>query len=66
MKNFRSVLTVFEIHGFKLKNKNNKDSKEELDKWTFCHISHGLIHTNFWVDIHIDIGYHPMMLRVEI
>ena len=38
-------LTVFEIQGFKLKNKN--DNKKE--KWTFCHISHvsGPILTTF-------------------
>ena len=43
VQNFRPVLlTVFEIQGFKLKNKNDNDDKkkEELEKETFCHISH--------------------------
>ena len=46
VQNVRPVpLTVFEIQGFKLKNKND----EELEKWTFCHISHvsGPILTKF-------------------
>ena len=42
VQNFRPVpLTGFEIQGFKLKNENDNDNKkEELEKWTFCHISH--------------------------
>ena len=39
VQNIKPVaLTVFEIQRFKLKNKNN-DNKD-LEKWTFCHISH--------------------------
>ena len=42
VQNFRPVpLTVFEIQGF--------NQEEELEKWTFCHISHvsGPILTKF-------------------
>ena len=38
LQNFRpATLTVFEILGFKLKNKNDK---KKLEKYTFSHISH--------------------------
>ena len=50
VQNFRPVpLTVFEIQGFNLKNENDKKKKEELEKWTFCHIFHvsGPILANF-------------------
>ena len=49
-------LTVFEIR-----------QEEELEKWTFCHISHvnGLIQTKLLVDIHIDLGYHPAVSKVD-
>ena len=58
---------VFEIQGFKLKNENNDNDDKKNWRNGFCHISHfhGPIHTKFWVYIHIDLDYHPMMLKVE-
>ena len=51
VQNFRPVpFTVFEIQGFKLKNKNDdKEKNKKLEKWTFCHIPHvsGPILTKF-------------------
>ena len=39
VQNFKPVpLTVFEIQGLKLNN-NKQEKAEELEKWTFCHIS---------------------------
>ena len=67
VQNFRPVpLTVFEIQGFKLKNKNDK-RQEELEKWTVCHISHvsGPILTKYEVHIHIDLSYHSMVSKVD-
>ena len=65
MQNLRPVnLTVFEIQGFKLQ---NKERHEEFEKWTFCHISHvsGPILTKFKVHIHIDLGYHFVVSKVD-
>ena len=65
MQNFRLVpLTVFEILGFKLKNKNNDKKKNWRNR--LCHISHvcGPILTKLWVDIHIDLSYHPAVSKV--
>ena len=62
VQKFRLVpLTVFEILGFKLKNKNDKK------KWTFCHISQvsGAILTKFYVHINIDLSYHPVLSKVD-
>ena len=57
VQNVRSVpLMVFEILGFKLKSKNNN----ECEKLTFCHIS-----TKILVHIHIDLGYHSVVLKWE-
>ena len=66
VQNFRPVpLTVFEIQGFKLKKKN--DNNKKLEKWTFCHISHvkGPIQTKYSVDIHVDLGYHLAVSKVD-
>ena len=70
MQNLRSVpLTIFEIEGLKLNKKKKKKKKKKKQKnwrkWTFCHISHvsGPIQTNFYIHIHIDIGYHRLVLK---
>ena len=65
VQKFRPVPhTVFEIQGFKLKNKNDN---KNLRNGTFCHISHvsGPILTKFYVHIHIDLSYHPVVSKVD-
>ena len=69
MQSFRFLLfTVFEIQGLKLKNKKKKkEAGEELEKLTFCYISHVSrpIVTIFYVPIHIDLGYYPVLSKVD-
>ena len=55
-KNFRPVhLMVFGIQT------EEQERQGELEKWTFCHISHvkGPIHTKIYVDIHNNLSCHP-------
>ena len=57
MQNFRAVaITVFE--GLKLK----KNWRNGL--FAISHVS-GPILTKFWVHIHIDLGYHPVVSKVD-
>ena len=60
---------VSEILGFKLKKKNNdnKDKKKNWRNGLFAISPHvnSPIQTNFLVDIHIDLGYHPAVSKAE-
>ena len=42
-------------------------ARRQYRDYTFCHISHvnGPIQTKFLVDIHIDLGYHPAVSKVD-
>ena len=62
LQNFRPVLlTSFEILGFKLKKK--KDNKKNWRNRLFA-ISPMLM-VQFLVDIHIDLGYHSAVSKVD-
>ena len=57
VQKFRPVpLTVFEIQGFKLKNKNDKKNWRNVS---------GPILTIYYVHIHINLSYHPVMSKVN-
>ena len=66
VQNFRLVpLTVFEIQGFKLKNKNDKKNwRNGLFAIYISHVS-GPILTKCYVHIHIDLNYHHVVSKVD-
>ena len=66
--NFRHVpLMVFEILGFKLKKNNNDDNKNNCRNGLFAISPMLMIHfkPKILVDIHIDLGYHPAVSKVD-
>ena len=75
LQNFRPVpLTVFEIQGFKLKNKNdnnNNDKKKKKKKkkknWrNRLFAIYPMFVVQFSpVHIHIDLSYHPVVSKVD-
>ena len=66
VQNFRPVpLTVFEIQGFKLKNKNNDRRRiGEIDFLPYLSCLWSNSH-QILVDIHIDLSYHPVVSKVD-
>ena len=57
----------FQDTGIQTEEEQQRQQQEELEKLTFCHISHvnGPIQTKFLIDIHIDLGYNPAVSKVD-
>ena len=68
--NFTSVYTSYGCRdtGIQTEEQEWQQREEQLEKWTLCHISHvsGPIHTKVCVDILINLGYHPVVLKVKV
>ena len=67
VQNFRPVpLAVFEILGFKLKKNDNKKKKNRRNRlFAISPMLMVQFKPKILVDIHIDLGYHPAVSKVD-